>query len=144
MPVSPTSNEDLVISTKTNNNQLPDLSNKTILIVEDEESNYMYLKTLLTKASATIIHSKDGKNAVEIVKKTEQIDLILMDLKMPVMNGYDACEIIKKSNPQIPIIAQTAYAMEGDKEKVLSFGFDDYLSKPISKKLLFMTISKQI
>ena len=119
----------------------------TILIAEDEEVNYLYLETLLVdilKLDCLIIHAKNGKEAIEICKNNTTIDLILMDLKMPVMNGFEATTEIKKLRPNLPIIAQTAYSTTEDKEKALLVGCNDFIIKPIDKKSLIIIINNHI
>lgn len=121
--------------------------NYTVLIAEDEEVNYQYLKKLLQKradVNYTIIHAKNGKEAVEICTDRTNIDIVLMDIKMPVMNGYEATEKIKSLFPQIPIIAQTAYSTESDRLLALQFGCDDFISKPIDKEKLFALMHKHM
>lgn len=111
-------------------------SNKTILIAEDEDSNYRYLEMVLNKTKANILWAKDGIEAINMCKQHEP-DLILMDIKMPNMDGLEATREIKKTHPEIPIIAQTAYAMENDEHLSLEAGCNSYLSKPIkANKLL--------
>lgn len=118
---------------------------KTILIAEDDDSNFKVLKEFLTKTGVELIRAMDGQEAVEIFEtKSAKIDLILMDVHMPRLSGYEATKLIKKKNPEIPIIAQTAYAMSGEKEKSLQLGCNDYISKPLDKKLLFSKISRMI
>lgn len=110
-----------------------------ILIAEDVESNFLYLKAVLSKLNAIIYWAKNGIEAVDICTKVGNIDLVLMDLQMPEMNGYEATEILKKKFPDMPIVAQTAFAMSDDREKAIDAGCDDYLAKPIkSKDLLSM------
>ena len=121
-----------------------DFSGKKILIAEDERTNYLFLEALLKRTNVELIWAETGKAAVEAVKKDNGIDLVLMDIKMPEMNGYEATHEIKKINPNIPIIAQTAYALAGEKEKILSAGCDDYLSKPIMGKVLLEKIENYI
>ena len=121
-----------------------DFSGKTILIAEDERTNYLFLEALLKRTNATLIWADTGKTALEAVQKNSNIDVILMDIKMPEMNGYEATHEIKKINPEIPIIAQTAYALAGEKEKILEAGCNDYLSKPIMGKVLLEKINKYI
>ena len=86
--------------------------------------------------------ARNGQEAVEECESNLGINLVLMDIKMPVMNGKDAMNEIKKLRPDLPIIALSAFAMESDKETALANGFDSYLSKPIDKKLLFELINK--
>ena len=115
------------------------MTEKTILIVEDEETNSLYLESLLAINKYKYLLATDGEKAIEIVNNNK-IDLILMDIKLPRLNGLEATKIIKKKYPDMPIIAQTAYAMSGDKEKILAAGCDDYVSKPIDKDCLLKKI----
>ncbi|HKJ42212.1 MAG TPA: response regulator [Sunxiuqinia sp.] len=119
------------------------VDNPKILIAEDVESNYLYLNAVLSKIKAKIFWAKNGKEAIEIFRK-EPLDLILMDLQMPEMNGYEATQIIKAERPDLPIVAQTAFAMSDDREKALEAGCDDYLAKPIKSKDLLNTVEKFI
>lgn len=121
-----------------------ELTGKTILVVEDVESNFQLLSTYLKKTKASIIWSKNGQEAVEVCQNRDDIDLILMDIQMPIMNGYEATKAIKSFKPEIPIIAETAFALAGDKEKILKAGCNDYISKPIQAKELFAKISLYI
>ena len=125
-----------------------DLSNfnwngKTILVAEDEISNFELVKAFLRHTNATIIHAANGKEAVNFIQ-TNQIDLILMDIQMPVMSGYEAIRMIRQIQPKIPIIAQTAYAMAGEKEEILQSGSDAYLAKPLDRSTLLETIHSLI
>ncbi len=115
-----------------------------ILIAEDVESNFLYLKAVLSKLNATILWAKNGIEAVEMCDQDNTIDLILMDLQMPEMNGYEATLVLKKKYPQLPIVAQTAFAMSDDREKALDAGCDDYLAKPIKSKDLLAVVGKYI
>ena len=116
--------------------------NRQLLIVEDEETSSLYLETILKDMFAKIILAKTGKEAVEICRKNPTIDIILMDIKMPEMSGYEATREIRKFNKNVVIIAQTAHALAGDKTKTLEAGCDDYISKPINKTILFEIIKK--
>jgi len=104
----------------------------TILIAEDDESNYLYMREVLHEIGFEVLRSVNGKQAVEMCKTNPAVDLVLMDIKMPVMNGYDAAKQIKEYRPNLPIIAQTAYAMEYEKDKFGGTTFDDYMTKPIN------------
>lgn len=117
------------------------IDNPKILIAEDVESNFLYLSAVLSKIKAKIYWAKNGKEAIDIFNK-EDVDLILMDLQMPEMNGYEATKIIKAKRPDLPIVAQTAFAMSDDREKALDAGCDDYLAKPIKSKDLLNTVEK--
>lgn len=112
------------------------LNNKTILLAEDEEVNIEYFKALFSNTPFKIIFVTNGKMAVEKVNSGEKIDLILMDIRMPIMDGMDAAKEILKKHPKTKIIAQTAYAMSNDKAKFLNSGFIDYISKPLKKEEL--------
>lgn len=120
------------------------LAGKTILIAEDEVVNYLYLEAVLSKLNCNLIHAFNGKEAVDIVTQNPNINLVLMDLKMPVMDGYEATSKIKSIRNNIPVIAQSAYVSNGENEKAIEAGCSDYLSKPINKKLLFDLILKHI
>lgn len=121
-----------------------DWKNKQILIVEDEDMNYILIREVLKKTNATIFWAENGKIAVDIFSQHSNIDLVLMDLKMPVMNGFEATSLIKQIRANVPVIAQTAYAMSGDREKILQNGCNDYIAKPIIPQRLLFTISKYI
>ncbi len=104
---------------------------KTILVAEDEELNYKVLDSFLSKTKARILRANDGLKAVELCM-TEKIDLVLMDIQMPNMNGYEATQAIKKLNREVPVIAQTSFAMADERDKCLSAGCDDYITKPLN------------
>jgi PAS domain S-box-containing protein len=118
-----------------------------ILIAEDEEINYLYLETVLNsieKIKCKLIHAKNGKEAVEICLREQNLSLVLMDIKMPIMNGFEATEKIKTIYPKLPIIAQTAYSTEAEKDLAIKHGCDDFISKPIQKQNLFRLIDKYL
>jgi Signal transduction histidine kinase len=118
---------------------------KSILIAEDDETNFFYLNALLKQnTSAEIIHASNGKEAIEKFHQNPDIGLILIDIKMPVMDGLEATRYIKAINPDIPVIAITAYAMAGDEARMIDAGCDYYLTKPINKKLLFEKMAEYI
>jgi len=120
-------------------------NNRVVLITEDEEVNFYYLKTLLQRADAKVLRAKNGKEAVEIITKHNGgVDLILMDLNMPVMDGYEAMRIIKARHPSIPIIAQTAYTMNNDRHRCLQAGFNDYIAKPINRLALYRMVNENL
>ena len=107
----------------------------TVLVVEDENLNHLYFEALLEDIDFNIsaLHAENGQEAVEMCEKNSKIDLVLMDLKMPVMNGFEASRQIKLFRPELPIIAQTAYSTKSDREKALKAGCDEFISKPISE-----------
>lgn len=116
---------------------------KTILIIEDEEVNIQYLKTVLDRTNVTILVAQDGQTGLELIK-TQEINLVLMDIQLPIMDGYEATKLIKAHNQNIKVIAQTAHALKEDKEKCLAAGCDDYMSKPLKRTLLLEMIDKLI
>ncbi len=123
--------------------QIPNWEDKTILVVEDEDINYIFIEEALLMSNARLLWAKDGEEAIEFIK-SNSVDLVLMDIKMPNMNGYEATEAIKKLQPKVPIIAQTAFAISGEKEQILNVGCDDYISKPIKVETLYSVLNKWI
>ena len=117
-----------------------DWKDKKLLIAEDVESNYYLVEEALQSTKATVLHAKNGKEAVELFEKNPDIDIILMDIKMPVMDGLDATREIKEKNPDVPIIAQTAFVIDNDKKSALEAGCDNYISKPLNFEKLFKTM----
>jgi signal transduction histidine kinase/CheY-like chemotaxis protein len=120
------------------------INKQTILVAEDEDINFLFIAESLKDFGYNIEHANDGLEAVEYCKKNNNIALILMDIKMPNMDGYMAFDHIRKLYPELPIVAQTAYAMPFDKKKILKMGFTDYLSKPIKPDDLMKTLLKYL
>lgn len=121
--------------------QLLDLGEEEIiLIAEDDNINYLLIEKMVKSFNFKVIRAKDGVEAVEFCKKNKEIDLVLMDIKMPNLNGYEAFTEIRKFNPVIPIIAQTSYTFEDEINKIKELDFTDYISKPIEKERLFELI----
>jgi PAS domain S-box-containing protein len=108
------------------------MNDLSIIIAEDEEANLIYLRAILEKHFSEVFVAKNGIKAVEMCQKNPEVSFILMDIKMPLMSGHQATREIRKFNKEVIIIAQTAYALEGDKEKALLAGCNDYISKPIN------------
>ena len=119
-----------------------DWADKTILIAEDVEFNFIFLREIIAPTGAKVIWAKNGLEACQVVDENNSIDLILMDLQMPEMNGYEAAGYIKKKRPQLPIIAQTAFMMANEDEKCYKIGCDGFISKPIRARQLIATIKK--
>jgi CheY-like chemotaxis protein len=107
------------------------LKGKKILIVEDDLSSRLYLNKILEKAGVVIMNAGDGQEAVDVALNNPDIDIILMDIQLPVLDGYSALIKIREIRKDIVVIAQTAYGLLGDKEKILNSGFNDYVIKPI-------------
>ncbi|MBN2237293.1 MAG: response regulator [Bacteroidales bacterium] len=108
-----------------------DWSDKTVLIAEDVNDNFLFLKTYLRKTKINVLWAKDGQEAIDICLKNNDIDIVLMDIRMPNVDGYEATSEIKKTKPKLPVIAQTAYALNSDYQRVFDSGCDDYITKPI-------------
>jgi len=124
-------NEDIIIPDEKQLIMENKYAGKTVLIAEDEQSNFDFLKILLTRMNINVLWAKDGIEAVRLCETDPSIDLVLMDIKMPLLNGYEATKMIKQKRPGLKIIAQTAYAMISDKLEADKAGCDGYLSKPI-------------
>lgn len=122
----------------------PDSTKKTILIAEDDENSYIYLEVILGDEDFTLIHTINGLDTVQALKDNPSIDLILMDLSMPKMNGLEATKEIRKFNTKIPIIAQTAFAFSSDRLSAMDAGCTDYISKPISTKTIKEVVKKYL
>ncbi len=114
---------------------------KTLLIAEDIETNFKYLATILADTRAKIVWARNGQEAIDAFRNGTGVDLILMDIQMPVIDGYEATIRIRELNPEIPIIAQTAYALPHDNLKCFEVGCNDYISKPINSFLLKQKIN---
>jgi CheY-like chemotaxis protein len=117
---------------------------RTILLVEDQKYNLLVLKKMLEMLGMEVIPAENGQEAVDICKKGAEPDLVFMDIKMPVMDGYQALVEIKKMHPDMKIIAETAYALAGDDRRILEAGFDDYLPKPITRNSLRTTLTRNL
>jgi len=120
------------------------LKGKKILIVEDDYSSRLYLNKILEKTGVIILNALDGEEAIFVATENPDIDIILMDIQLPVMDGYVATKRIREFRENIIIIAQTAYGLIGDKEKILNSGFNDYLIKPIYSENLIAKLRKHL
>jgi hypothetical protein len=115
-----------------------------ILIAEDDETSSTYLATLVAGFNRNIIQVKSGKEAVDSCRSGSVIDLILMDIKMADMDGYEATRLIRQFDSEVIIIAQTAYALAGDREKAIKSGCNDYIEKPINRLQLTGLVNKYL
>jgi len=106
-------------------------SDKTVLIAEDVDDNFLFLKILLRKTDINVLWAKNGEEAIEMCKNDDRIDIVLMDVRMPKINGYDATRQIKSFRPSLPVVAQTAFALNSDYKEVSDSGCDGYITKPI-------------
>ena len=143
IPYNPVSEEthtiENVIFTENKEVQIKKLK---ILIVEDDEISYSLLSRVVQKISKEVLHAITGVEAVEVCRKNPDIDLVLMDIRMPEMNGNEATRQIRQFNKDLIIIAQTAYGFSSDSEMAIVAGCNDYISKPINKTLLYELIKK--
>jgi len=117
---------------------------KRILIVEDDLVTYEYFNIVLRKTGVQLLHATNGEQAVKLCREDKNIDLVLMDIQLPVLDGYTATRQIKSLERDIPVVAQTAYAMEDDEKKCKQAGCDDYLAKPIKKDDLLKMLNKYL
>jgi len=135
--------KDFSLFDETGNNWL----GKTILLVEDEEVNFLYIKELLEDTGVTLLHSGTGEEAIEICKTFVPIDVVLMDMRLPGISGYDANDAtreIKKIRNTLPIVAQTAYAMENERKDCIDAGCNFYITKPFDQDLLFDVLNNYL
>ncbi len=114
-----------------------------IIVAEDDKTSFFFLKYILEGISANILHAKNGREAIELIKNNPDTDIILMDSKMPELNGIDAVKQIRKFNSNVFIIAQTAYAQDDYRSRTIEAGCNDYIEKPINKNKLLEIISKE-
>ncbi len=114
---------------------------KVILVAEDMEMNFVLLKKSLERTNVTVLRARNGREMIDMVKSNHNIDLVLLDMGMPVMDGYEATRLLRAEGNQIPIIAQTAFAMDNEKNKVLAAGCNDFVEKPINTEILFNKIN---
>jgi signal transduction histidine kinase/ActR/RegA family two-component response regulator len=121
-----------------------DFTNLVILVAEDDDVNFLYINEIFRGSGAEILHAVNGKEAVEMCQSDERIGVVLIDIKMPVMNGYEAIRKIREMRPGIPIIAQTAFALSNEMLKAFNAGSNDYISKPFKKEQLLSIVAKNI
>jgi CheY-like chemotaxis protein len=117
---------------------------KKILVAEDEDFNYLFLEEILGLENLKLVRATNGLEATELCKTDRSIDLVLMDIKMPVLDGYSATTMIRKFRPELPVIAQTALSHDSDREKALNCGCNDYIRKPIVRNELFRLLRKYL
>ena len=113
-----------------------------VLLAEDDEPSYLYMEVILKKAGCDYLLAKNGEEAVAFCKQHPDIILVLMDFRMPVMNGLEATRLIREFRPEIPIIATTAYAETGAEHRFLTAGCDGYLAKPIKQEKILTLLQK--
>lgn len=120
-------------------------TDKTILVVEDVETSIKFFDAALRKSQANILWAKNGEDAIEILNKNlDQIDLVLLDLNLPGINGFEVLKHIRNLNIELPVIVQTAYLFSGEKKTSLSMGANGFISKPIQLNDLLYNIAKYL
>jgi len=119
-------------------------SKTKVLIAEDEDISYIFLSNILKRASFEVLRAKNGQEAVDLCKEQGEINLVLMDINMPVMDGLEATRIIKTFRSELPVIAVTAYTLNNTEHMARDAGCDDYLSKPVQKERLISSITKHL
>lgn len=136
IPYNPANEHTQMIPGKEQNNKV-----FTMLVAEDEEYNFLFIEELLNGMDLKLIHAKDGKETIDICRNNSDIHLVLMDIKMPLMDGHTAAQFIKKFRSDLPIVAQSAYALEHEIEKYRGI-FDDYITKPIDAEILIKIVKQ--
>jgi CheY-like chemotaxis protein len=143
IPYNPEPKEKTVLSTVAPADEVLDQVKKLkILIAEDDEASELFISAVVKKISKEVLSTKSGLEAVKIFRNNPDINLILMDIQLPEMNGYEATRQIRQFNQDVIIIAQTAFALTGEREKAIGAGCNDYISKPIKKDELGALIQK--
>ena len=129
---------------RTPSNNLRLWEDKKVLIAEDDHSNYYFLFEALKETGIQVVWSKDGEETMDLFREHKDLDLVLMDINMPLLNGYECTRLMKKERPDLTVIAQTAYAMSGEREISRQAGCDDYLAKPIKVSELLDAMARHI
>ncbi|MCG8699451.1 MAG: response regulator, partial [Bacteroidales bacterium] len=127
IPFDPIKNIDDIIKESTDGLNHISLNGKTIIVAEDEDSSYLLIEKIMKENKVNLVRARNGQETIDLFKSMDNVDLILMDMQMPIMNGYQAITEIKKQNEEVPIIAQTAYALVDQKDKILDSGCDDFI-----------------
>ena len=140
IPYKKISGKDTVTKKKLVRTSLKIPAGKKILVSEDDDLSYRLMEELLTKHGATVLRASDGREAINAVDNNPDIDLIFMDIKLPLVDGYSAVSEIRKKNVKVPVVAISAYTGDVEKEKAISGGFNGYISKPVSVKNLLRTV----
>ena len=121
-----------------------DWSAKTILVAEDEPANFLFIEKILQPTNVTIIHAENGIQALELLKNNPNIDVVMLDIYMPEMDGFVTAENIRKHYPKMPIIAQTFYENQIDTEKITNSAFNDFLRKPLNINKFLAILEKHL
>lgn len=144
VPVDATKSINRTEQQKPKPSPVPDLSGKCLLVAEDDPISLNLIKKILKPTHARLLVAENGKTALEHLQQTPTVDLVLMDIKMPVMDGHTATRSIRLSHPNIPVIALTAHALYSEKKKALQAGCESVITKPINRNILFSILQKQL
>ncbi|MCK9627424.1 MAG: response regulator [Bacteroidales bacterium] len=144
LPYNEADNNIIDIIQESNQRHLTGYVSKTLIVAEDEDVNFLLIEKILSPQNYIVIRARNGNEAVESCRELKDVNMILMDLNMPLMNGYQANKIIKRERPEIPVLAVTAFAGEEEKRRALSEGFLDFVPKPIEKEFLISKIQEHI
>ncbi|UBM62046.1 response regulator [Candidatus Sulfidibacterium hydrothermale] len=120
------------------------IPDSTVLLIEDDLNSRIYFRKIMEELHLTILEAPDGPSGIKLFKENPDIALVLLDIRLPGISGFDVLKELKKINPNIPVIAQTAFAMAGDKEDCMAAGFKDYISKPVNRHKLIQLLQKYI
>lgn len=121
--------------------EVRDWSAHTLLIAEDDHFSFLYLKEILNPTKVNIVYADNGMRAFSECLKNPSVSVVLMDIKMPVVNGLESTRLIKKYKPHVIVIAQTAFAMADDRARCINAGCDDYITKPVDAELLLRKLN---
>jgi signal transduction histidine kinase/ligand-binding sensor domain-containing protein len=144
LPFHPAPQSSYVASKEKGTLQIPDLEGVKIMVAEDDLSNYLYIERLLRKTHATILHALNGREVISKMQQMPDIKLILMDIKMPLMDGIESLKELRKMSIEVPVVAQTAYALADEVFRLKQEGFDEYIVKPIQVENLIEILQKFI
>ena len=114
----------------------PEFNGEKILVVDDHTSSFVFISEMFEDQNVAVLQAKNGEEGIALCKANPEINLVLMDIQMGGLNGVEAMQQIKKSNSQIPVVAQTAFAQKGDRERFMEQGFDEYITKPLDEREL--------
>jgi len=119
-----------------------DCAGKTVLLIEDDQPSILYLEQTLQLLNAKVFVAKNGDEALKIIGRDQKIDLVLLDLRLPDMDGYDLIQKIKSNRNTLPVVVQSAYALSTNREKAFELGCDDFITKPIHRNTLLKVLKK--
>jgi CheY-like chemotaxis protein len=144
LPCPPIEKPTGQVKPKPQKTSLDGLSGRLVMVVEDDPVSYRLIETLLAKAGMRYLHARDGSEAIQMAKENLEIELVLMDIQLPGINGLDATREIRQERPMLPIVAQTAHAFPEDRDKAFRAGCNDYLTKPIPKDKFYECLIKHL